>query len=181
MSLGAVEALAHSAIVTDENFFSHAKSVSTAPRPVCQASFPRRALERQLALAKKIIISAAKKLACHPPIPTIPIESGNLQVIIMNVTIAAKRVLFALLTVTGLALYALGQDQQAPCPLPVTYDTASTQSSSQSPEKPPCMRAVNHNGMVLCLPCPAYDAHIRHGDTDAGPCDKPGNETPPGH
>lgn len=98
----------------------------------------------------------------------------------MNVMIGVKRVLFALLTVTGLALYALGQDQQAPCSLPVTYDTASAQSSSQSPEKPPCMRAVHHNGMIICLPCPAYDAHIQHGDTDAGPCDKPGNETPPG-
>lgn len=96
----------------------------------------------------------------------------------MNVTIATKRVLFALLTVTGLALYAVGADQQEPCPLPVT---SSTTTSSQSPEQPPCMRAVHHNGMIICLPCPAYDAHIRHGDTDAGPCDKPGNETPPGH
>ena len=31
MPLGAVEALAHSAVVTNENFFSHAKSVSTSP------------------------------------------------------------------------------------------------------------------------------------------------------
>ena len=99
----------------------------------------------------------------------------------MNVTIAVQRILFALLAVAGLALGAFGANQQDPCPLPTNYDTAATQSSSQSPEKPPCMRAVHHNGMILCLPCPAYDAHIQHGDTDAGPCDKPGNETPPGH
>jgi hypothetical protein len=110
-----------------------------------------------------------------------PIESGNLQVFIMNVTIAVKRVLFVLLTVTGLALVALGADQQAPCPLPVnSSETSAASSSAQSPEHPPCMRAVHHNGNIICLPCPAYDAHIQHGDTDAGPCDKPGNETP-GH
>ena len=107
------------------------------------------------------------------------IESGNLQVFIMNVMIAAKRTLFVLLTVTGLALYAVGANQKEPCPLPA-YSTAAPDSNSQSPENPPCMRKVNHNGMIICLPCPAYDAHIRHGDTDAGPCDKPGNETPPG-
>ncbi len=96
----------------------------------------------------------------------------------MNVITAAKRSLFVLLTVTGLAIYALGASHDKPCPLPATSsnDSAAAPSSdTQSPEKEKCLRAVHHNGMVLCLPCPAYDAHIRHGDTDAGPCDKPGN------
>jgi hypothetical protein len=99
----------------------------------------------------------------------------------MDIMTAVKRVLFALLTVAGLSLYALGADQTEPCPLPVDASASSMSTeSAQSPEKPPCLRAVNHNGMILCLPCPAADAHNRHGDADMGPCDKPGNETP-GH
>jgi hypothetical protein len=109
------------------------------------------------------------------------IESGNLRVFIMNIMIAAKRVLFALFCLMGLALYAFAATKEEPCPLPVTStETSASSSSAQSPEQPPCKRAVHHNGNIICLPCPAYDAHIRHGDTDAGPCDKPGNETP-GH
>jgi hypothetical protein len=99
----------------------------------------------------------------------------------MNVMIVAKRIVFALLTVTGLAFVALGATQTGPCPLPVEYTTAADASSAQSPEKPPCMRVVLHNGMPICLPCPAADAHTRvHGDADLGPCDKPGNQAPPG-
>ncbi len=98
----------------------------------------------------------------------------------MNMMIAAKRSLVALLTLSALAICAIA-GQNEPCPLPISSTaTADSSTSSQSPEQPPCMRKVNHNGMQICLPCPAYDAHIRHGDTDAGPCDKPGNETPPG-
>lgn len=101
----------------------------------------------------------------------------------MNMMIVVKRSLAVVLTLTALALYAMAATENAPCPLPIesSSTTADTSSSTQSPEHPPCMRAVHHNGMIICLPCPAYDAHIRHGDTDAGPCDKPGNETPPGH
>jgi len=99
----------------------------------------------------------------------------------MNMMIAAKRFSVALLTLSALALCAIAGQTNGPCPLPITSTTtADLSSSSQSPEHPPCMRKVNHNGMQICLPCPAYDAHINHGDTDAGPCDKPGNETPPG-
>jgi hypothetical protein len=95
----------------------------------------------------------------------------------MNVMIAAKRVLFVFLAVGGLALYALGATQNGPCPLPIEASESSAASeSAQSPEKEKCLRAVHHNGMILCLPCPAYDAHIRHGDSDAGPCGKPGNQ-----
>jgi hypothetical protein len=102
----------------------------------------------------------------------------------MNMMIAVKRSLVVLLTLSALALCAIAASPNAntPCPLPIdSTSSASPESSTQSPEQPKCMRAVHHNGMVICLPCPAYDAHIRHGDTDAGPCDKPGNETPGGH
>ena len=98
----------------------------------------------------------------------------------MNVMIAAKRIGFALLTVTGLAFVAMGAAQKGPCPLPVDSSSYATESAP-SPEKPPCMRVVMHNGMPICLPCPAADAHTRvHGDADLGPCDKPGNQAPPG-
>ena len=102
----------------------------------------------------------------------------------MNLMIAVKRSLVVLLTLSGLALCAIAASPgNGPCPLPVTSSSSNDSSTvqTQSPEHPACMRKVHHNGMMICLPCPAYDAHIRHGDTDAGPCDKPGNETPPGH
>jgi hypothetical protein len=98
----------------------------------------------------------------------------------MNLMIAVKRTVFVLLTVGGLALYAFGANDKPPCPLPVN-ESAGANDPAQSPEHPDCMRKVFHNGMVICLPCPAADAHVRqHGDDDLGPCTKPGNETPPG-
>lgn len=97
----------------------------------------------------------------------------------MNLMTAVKRVLSVLFIVTGFALCAIGAGQQRPCPLPAHANDPSV--NAQSPEKDKCMRRVMHNGMVICLPCPAADAHVRvHGDADLGPCDKPGNETPPG-
>ena len=52
----------------------------------------------------------------------------------------------------------------AKCDLPESYLT--TTSSTTSPEQnPPQKYEVNHNGKVLCLPAPARDAHIAHGDT----------------
>lgn len=102
---------------------------------------------------------------------------------LMNITIAVKRVFFVLLTVSGLALCALAGNSSGPCPLPVTTsETAQsdTTAAPQSPEQPACKRRVVHNGMELCLPCPAADAHERHGDASLGACSKPGNETPPG-
>ena len=101
----------------------------------------------------------------------------------MNLMIALKRTLVVLLTLSGLALCAFAADQDAPCPLPASDASSAAPSASdptQSPEKEQCLKAVHHNGMIICLPCPAWEAHIRHGDADAGPCDKPGNETPPG-
>ena len=95
----------------------------------------------------------------------------------MKLMIIAKRVLFVLCTVCALALYAGGASQNGPCPLPVNETSASTTQEAQSPEKPQCRRVVMHNGMPICLPCPAADAHTRvHGDQDLGPCDKPGNQ-----
>jgi hypothetical protein len=103
------------------------------------------------------------------------IESTSFRLFIMNVIVAVKRSLFVLLTVTGLALYAVGASNK-PCPLPASADDGNT-SSTQSPEQPKCMELVMHNGMPICLPCPAADAHIRvHGDADLGPCSKPGNQ-----
>src|ERR1700686_3990589 len=104
----------------------------------------------------------------------------------MSLIFAVKRPLFALVAVVGLtlpsslsSLYADSPASQTPpCDLPV--ETTSSSSETQSPEQPRCLRKVLHNGMVLCLPCPAADAHVRHGDQDLGPCTKPGNETPPG-
>jgi hypothetical protein len=99
----------------------------------------------------------------------------------MKLMTVAKRALFVLLTVSALALYAIGATDNGPCPLPAN-DVSANSSSTQSPEKEACMRRVFHNGMPICLPCPAADAHVRvHGDADLGPCDKPGNEDPGGH
>jgi hypothetical protein len=101
----------------------------------------------------------------------------------MNLMIAVKRVIGVLFIVMGLALSAVGTTKK-PCPLPGMSNeslTANAAANAQSPEQPGCMRRVMHNGMIICLPCPAADAHVRvHGDEDLGPCDKPGNETPPG-
>jgi len=108
------------------------------------------------------------------------LQCASNPTLIMNMMIAAKRSLVVLLTLSALALCAIAaKPGEGACPLPIT-STETSSSQSQSPEQPPCMRKVHHNGMQICLPCPAYDAHIRHGDTDAGECDKPGNETPPG-
>lgn len=101
----------------------------------------------------------------------------------MSIMIAAKRVLLAFLIVAGLALYALGASHNEPCPLPAEATASVTSANSaQSPEKEKCLEKVKHNGMDLCLPCPAAAAHIKHGDADEGPCSKPGNELRPvGH
>ena len=97
----------------------------------------------------------------------------------MNTMIVAKRSLALLLTLSAMALCAIAAKPE-PCPLPVTSANGSDTTQTQSPENPACKRRVHHNGMIICLPCPAWEAHIRHGDADAGECDKPGNETPPG-
>ncbi|MEY2495831.1 MAG: hypothetical protein QOJ45_2323 [Verrucomicrobiota bacterium] len=108
-------------------------------------------------------------------------NSDSICFFIMNLMIAVKRALFLLLTLAGLTLYAVGAAEKPPCPLPANESEASS-DPAQSPEHPRCLEKVFHNGMNICLPCPAAEAHIRqHGDTDLGPCTKPGNETPPGH
>lgn len=98
----------------------------------------------------------------------------------MNTMTLAKRFFALILTLSALALCAIAaQPSNQPCPLPVTAASESN-AKTQSPEQPACKRRVHHNGMLICLPCPAWEAHIRHGDADGGECDKPGNETPPG-
>ena len=59
------------------------------------------------------------------------------------------------------------------CPLPDNY---GIKKSAVTPEKP--LQAVCHNGKILCLPQPAANAHIQHGDTPLGPCSKQGNNGP---
>lgn len=100
----------------------------------------------------------------------------------MNMMNVAKRLLVVFLSLSAVVLCAVAGNQNNRCPLPVNANnTSSPNDSTQSPEHQACMRRVLHNGMTICLPCPAADAHVRvHHDADLGPCDKPGNETPPG-
>jgi hypothetical protein len=103
------------------------------------------------------------------------IESGTFRLFIMNLITAVKRVFSVLFIVAGFALCAIGAGEQRPCPLPANATDQS--ANAQSPEQDKCMRIVMHNGMPICLPCPAADAHVRvHGDADLGPCSKPGNQ-----
>ena len=98
-------------------------------------------------------------------VSTMRIESGAFRLFIMNLMIAVKRVLSVLFIVAGLAICAIGANKEA-CPLPASSNESA--GSAQSPENPGCMRRVFHNGMRICLPCPAADAHIRvHGDEEA--------------
>jgi hypothetical protein len=180
MSLGAGQAFPHSTIVANKDFFSHANLVSTREIGLCQAlsagwnpGQPSRFRKRQKKStnrSKKACLPKAELYNRH--------QSRILQVFIMKLMITAKRVLFLLLTVSGVALYAAGTSQNGPCPLPVNdAEYSASSENAQSPEKAPCMRVVMHNGMPICLPCPAADAHTRvHGDADLGPCDKPGNQ-----
>jgi hypothetical protein len=124
------------------------------------------------------VMFAAKK-ACHADYSFY--NAPRIALFSMNTMTAAKRLLIVLFFLSGLALCAVAATSKGDCPLPVASSAAAnTDPSTQSPEKPACKRRVFHNGMVICLPCPAADAHVRHGDDDLGPCDKPGNETPPG-
>jgi hypothetical protein len=98
----------------------------------------------------------------------------------MSLIIAAKRHLFVLAVVAGFVMpWSLTQLYAAAkqvCDLPMESATSSaTGSDAQSPENPPDNLAVLHQEkFILCLPRPAAEAHVRHGDTLLGPCDKPG-------
>jgi hypothetical protein len=169
MPLRTGQPLSRSAIVANENFFSHAKEVIRGAAILAKRCFCPARNHYLLRDVKKGLPPQFQFLQC----------ASNRSLVMNMMTL--KRSLIVALTLSGLALCAFAANSNGPCPLPVTgASTSTTSSSTQSPEQPKCLRAVHHNGMVICLPCPAYDAHIRHGDTDAGPCDKPGNETPPG-
>jgi len=59
------------------------------------------------------------------------------------------------------------------CPLMWNYLLAS--SSTNSPEQGTGpLNKVCHNGIILCLPPNAYQAHLQHGDQPLGPCNKEG-------
>jgi hypothetical protein len=170
MPLRTGQPLSRSAIVANENFFSHAKEVLRGPTALAKCCFRLSENDYLRAGVKKGLPLEFQFLQC-----------ASNRSLVMNMMIALKRSLVGALALSAFALCALAAKPQ-PCPLPVTSsDTTATSSSTQSPEHPQCMRKVLHNGMTICLPCPAADAHIRvHGDADLGPCDKPGNETPPG-
>ena len=169
MPLGAGQPLSGSAIVANENFFSHAKEVLRGPGALAKCCFR---------LSENDYLPGHVKKGL--PLESQFLQSASNRSLVMNRMVALKRSLVVVLTLSAFALCAFAASNNEPCPLPVNGTTTSSSDPTQSPEHPGCMRAVHHNGMIICLPCPAYDAHIRHGDTDAGPCDKPGNETPPG-
>lgn len=102
----------------------------------------------------------------------------------MNLIIAAKRPLFLIIAVVGLTMPSsiaplFAQDPASgieECNLPMTASSeTSANKNEQSPPAPPDGQAVLHQGkFLLCLPPSAAEAHIRHGDTPMGPCDKHG-------
>jgi len=175
MTFCALEAFPRTAIVTNENFFSHANLVLRRAEEIAKRCFPRGARPRMGCGPKKSMFFRKKGL----PATFQFLQCALNPAFLMNIMIAVRRSFFVLFSVAALALCALAA---TPCPLPVnTTDSNTSASDAQSPEKEKCLKAVHHNGMIICLPCPAWEAHIRHGDADAGPCDKPGNQTPPGH
>ena len=97
----------------------------------------------------------------------------------MSLIIAAKRHLFVIAVVTGFALpWSLNQlyAQAQQCDLPMeSPNSMEAQKNDQSPPDQQEGVAVLHQGkFILCLPEPAAEAHVRHGDTRLGPCDKHG-------
>jgi hypothetical protein len=94
----------------------------------------------------------------------------------MSLIIAAKRYIVVVAVLTSLAaswsLYAA----EKVCDLPMEASVTSASAKKEtSPPAPPDGVAVLHQGkFILCLPEPAAEAHVRHGDTRLGPCDKHG-------
>ena len=83
----------------------------------------------------------------------------------------------------GFCFIAADKDDKAdkaakpkPSPACTLADNFGVKEEPVSREKP--LFAVCHNGKILCLPQPAANAHIQHGDTPLGPCSKPGNNGP---
>ena len=97
----------------------------------------------------------------------------------MSLIIAAKRHFLVIAVITGFALpwsLSLNAQEEQACPLPM--EASNTSASGTNEQSPPNQQegvAVLHQGkFILCLPEPAAEAHVRHGDTRLGPCDKHG-------
>jgi hypothetical protein len=98
----------------------------------------------------------------------------------MSLIISAKRNLLVLTVVAGFALpWSLNQlyaEANQMCDLPM--ESPSTSNATVNEQSPPNQQegvAVLHQEkFILCLPEPAAEAHVRHGDTRLGPCDKHG-------
>ena len=95
----------------------------------------------------------------------------------MSLIIADKRYLLILAAVAGLAVsWSLYAAEEQLCPLPMESSTTvqSAQNDQSPPEPQEGVAVLHQQKFILCLPEPAAEAHIRHGDTRLGPCDKHG-------
>src|SRR5687768_4470675 len=94
----------------------------------------------------------------------------------MSLIIAAKRHLLIVAVIAGFALSWSVYAAQQLCDLPMEASiTSAANQNQQSPPAPPDGVAVLHQEkFILCLPEPAAEAHVRHGDIRLGPCDKHG-------
>jgi hypothetical protein len=97
----------------------------------------------------------------------------------MSLVIAAKRHFLVIAVVAGFALpwsvshlYAEAQMCNLPMESPNTVGDSVNQQSP--PNEQEGVAVLHQEKFILCLPEPAAEAHVRHGDTRLGPCDKHG-------
>jgi hypothetical protein len=76
MTFCALEAFPRTAIVTNENFFSHANLVLRRAEEIAKRCFPRGARPRTGCGPKKSMFFRKKRLASHIPVSTMRLESG---------------------------------------------------------------------------------------------------------
>ena len=96
-----------------------------------------------------------------------------------TITNASKKYLLIAVAAASLVTAVVALGARARCPLPADYGfatgtTATNDAGQNSPPTPGQDMRLMHNGFELCVPPSAVDAHVRHGDTILGPCDKPG-------
>ena len=98
----------------------------------------------------------------------------------MSLIIAAKRHLSVVAVLAGFALpwslHQLNAQEAQVCPLPMEASTTSAAAAEEQspPNQQEGVAVLHQEKFILCLPEPAAEAHIRHGDTRLGPCDKHG-------